>query len=253
MLMRKLVWVIALVVLASPAVADKYDEAVANPKRPETESSRDAMRDPALVLRTIGIKPGQTILDIGAGSGYYSFMLADLVGATGKVLLQNPSVLYQDFYPQLKGLLAERLKNEGYSNVSLLDSDVVDLSLEDNSVDLVFMHLFYHDLYWAYPNQNQAFDAEISRVLKPGGQVVIIDHEAPVGSGNEHALDRDQGIHRIESAYVQNVMQKVGLELVKSYGILQNPEDQGTEAFFSEGLRGKKTNRFFHIYEKPDA
>ena len=94
----------ALLALLIPlvATADRYDDVVNSPERTEADTGRDALRQPATVLRTIGVDEGLTVLDMGAGGGYYSEMLARLVGDSGEVIMQNPSQLYEIF-PNLKG------------------------------------------------------------------------------------------------------------------------------------------------------
>ncbi len=241
---------IALLALAPLAWADRYDDVVNNSARPAADVQRDDLREPATVLRKIGVEPGSRILDVGAGGGYYTELLAGLVGSEGEVLLQNPAELHKLFPTIKESLEGKRLADKRLPNVTLLDDEVIALSLKDNSVDMVFIHLFYHDLFWIHADQADVFNAEMKRVLKPGGRLVIIDHNAPAESGVTHALSRQGGTHRIEAAYVAQSLEKLGFKLSLDSGLLHNHNDDRSQAFFAESLRGKKTDRFFHIYTK---
>ena len=238
-----------LLVLPVAALADNYDDAVQNPSRPENDLARDALRDPATVLRTIGIDEGLVVLDVGAGGGYYSELFSYLVGDSGNVFLQNPSQLYELFGTLRDGLNA-RLADNRLLNAQLLEAESTTLGLPDESIDLAFFHLIYHDHFWLYPDQIDALNEEIQRVLKPGGRLVVIDHEAAEGAGASGTLTREGSIHRLEDAYVEEMLTEAGFELVESSDALRVPEDDHSKPFFAEEMRGKPTDRFFHIYRK---
>lgn len=232
------------------AVADVYDDAVNDPGRSENDRGRDVLRQPAIVLRTIGVQPGATVLDMGAGAGYYSEMLSSLVGESGEVYMQNPAALYE-LFPTLHDTITEqRLADGRLPNVRLIEAESTAVGLPDSSVDLVFFHLIYHDMFWIYPDQIDAVNAEVSRVLKPGGRVVIIDHDSVEGAGNSQTLSRAEGLHRLEDAYVEELMTSAGFTLLKSSEALRIPEDDHSLPFFAPEMRGKPTDRFFHVYSR---
>ena len=232
------------------ALADPYDDAVSDPGRSENDRGRDGLRQPAVVLRTIGVEPGATVLDMGAGGGYYSEMLASLVGESGEVYMQNPAVLYELFPTLNDNITGQRLADGRLPNVSLIEAESTAVGLPDSSVDLVFFHLIYHDMFWIYPDQIDAVNAEVARVLKPGGKVVIIDHDSVEGAGNSQTLSRADGLHRLEDAFVEELMTSAGFKLVKSSDALRIPEDDHSLPFFAPEMRGKPTDRFFHIYSR---
>lgn len=244
--------ILALIVLLLPlpGLADRYDEAVASPIRPEADRDRDALREPATVLRMIGVDEGLTILDVGAGGGYYSEMFSTLVGDSGEVILQNPSALYETF-PNLRSALTDqRLADDRLPNARLIETEATALGLDDASVDLVFFHLIYHDMIWIYPGEINAVNAEIHRVLKPGGRLVIIDHDTIEGARDSQALSRQDGLHRLEDAYVKELMTEAGFTLVTESDELRVADDDHSQPFFAEEMRGKPTDRFFHVYRK---
>lgn len=242
----------ALLALLIPltVVADRYDDVVKNPNRPEADFGRDELRQPALVLRTIEVDEGLTVLDMGAGGGYYSEMIAYLVGESGEVIIQNPSQLYEIF-PNLKGSITDqRLADDRLPNVRLIESEAVSLDIPDESVDLVFFHLIYHDMLWLYPDQIDAMNEELLRVVKPGGRVVVIDHDSLEGEGSSQAANRAEGTHRLEDAWLENLMTEAGFELILSSDELRIAEDDHSQPFFAPEMRGKPTDRFFHIYQR---
>ncbi|HKJ16310.1 MAG TPA: methyltransferase domain-containing protein [Xanthomonadales bacterium] len=245
------IFVLIAFLIPAIAVADRYDDVVASPSRPEADLARDGLREPATVLRTIGIDEGLIVLDMGGGGGYYAELFSYLVGDSGEVIIQNPSQLYEIF-PNLKDSVTnQRLADDRLANTRLIDSEAINLDLPDASVDLVMFHLIYHDMYWLYPDQVDAVNAEIQRVLRPGGRLVIIDHDSVEGAGNSQALSRGDGLHRIEDAYVEESLTTIGFELTESSDSLRNPDDDKTQPFFSERMSGKPTDRFFQIYTKP--
>jgi predicted methyltransferase len=131
-------------------------------ERPE----REVEERPQRVIDALEIKPGQTIADLGAGSGYYSFRIAPLVGERGKVLAV-------DVEPRMLRLVSERAKRDRIANVSTVLSTPSDPNLDANSVDLLFMVDVYHEL--EYPFETMV---KVREALKPGGRVALIEYRA---------------------------------------------------------------------------
>lgn len=236
--------IFSLLVFTANAWADRYDDVVTS-ERLEHDFKRDELREPGRVLREIGVVAGATVLDIGAGDGYYTEMLSRLVGPEGHVYLQNPAVIYQRFGDET---VVTRLADGRLGNVTRWDHEMTDLQLPESTVDLAFAHLFYHDLFWINEDMERV-NREIWKSLKPGGRLVIIDHAAPAGSGAEHALN-SKGIHRIDGSFVEASLEKEGFELTVKSEILRIPNDDRSLPFFSPELRGKKTDRFFYLFKK---
>lgn len=130
--------------------------------RPE----REAEERPQLMIDALQIKPGQTVADLGAGSGYYSFRIAPLVGETGKVLAI-------DVEPRMLRIIGERAKRAGVDNVTTVLGTPSDPNLEPNSVDLLFMVDVYHELEFPLEVMTKVREA-----LKPGGRVALIEYRA---------------------------------------------------------------------------
>lgn len=129
-------------------------------------SERETEERPQLVLDALEIKPGQTIADLGAGSGYYSFRIAPLVGERGVVLAI-------DVEPRMLRIVSERARREGVKNITTVLGTPSDPNLEPNSVDLLFMVDVYHEL--AFPFEVMT---KVREALKPGGRVALIEYRA---------------------------------------------------------------------------
>ncbi len=127
---------------------------------------REAEERPQLMIDALQIKPGQTIADLGAGSGYYSFRIAPLVGERGNVLAI-------DVEPRMLRIITERARGAGVANVTTVLSTPSDPNLEPNSVDLLFMVDVYHELEFPFEMLTKVREA-----LKPGGRVALIEYRA---------------------------------------------------------------------------
>jgi ubiquinone/menaquinone biosynthesis C-methylase UbiE len=129
-------------------------------ERPEREEEEA----PALLIRSLGLKPGQIVCDLGAGSGYLTVRLARAVAPGGRVKAV-------DIQQEMLDLLGERLKREGLENVDLVLGDEQDPRLPPASVDLVLMVDVYHEFAWPYEMMQN-----IVRALRPGGRVVLVEY-----------------------------------------------------------------------------
>jgi ubiquinone/menaquinone biosynthesis C-methylase UbiE len=119
---------------------------------------------PELVLAALGLKGGETVVDFGAGSGYYTFKLARIVGAHGNVLAV-------DVEPKMLDFIRKRAARENLTNVGLLQSTATDPRIPLNRVDLVLMVDVYHELAFPYEVLSKMHTA-----LKPGGRVVLVEY-----------------------------------------------------------------------------
>lgn len=222
--------------------------AVAHPHRPQKDLSRDAIRSPTKVLEFFDIKSGDNVVELIAGGGYYTELLSRSVGKTGKVYMQNNKRFFEF---QTDKSVVERLANNRLENVIRLDSELSNLQIDDNSIDTLLMILVLHDFFWMEQDINTIIQG-ISKTLKPGGTVGIIDHSAITGTGTENALSMD-GLHRIDKSYVIKLMLEHGFILDGESEALTQVDDDRTKAFFSKELKGKPTDRFMIRFKKPTA
>ncbi len=238
---------------ASPAAAADSTAlaraAVANPARPEKDRTDDAARKPATVLAFAGIAPGMTVLEMEAGSGYYTELLSRMVGPKGHVIMQNPAA----FDKFLGERVAARLAGGRLPNVRLSKTKFDHLDAPDGSVDVVTWFLGPHELFYTPKGGDSLGDpktsfAEIFRVLKPGGILVVLDHAAAAGAPSSSGST----LHRIDPAIVKTLAQDAGLVRVDQSSVLANPDDDHSLMVFDPKIR-RKTDRFLLKFKKPKA
>ena len=163
-------------------------------ERPE----RAGEEQPQLAIDALGIEPGQTVADLGAGSGYYSFRVAPLVGPAGKVLAI-------DIEPAMLEAIAQRAQREHVSNVATVRSSAQDPNLAPGSVDLLFMVDVYHELEYPYEMMTK-----VRTALKRGGRVALIEYRA---EDPEVAI---KPLHKMTERQVRREMQAAGFKHVKT-------------------------------------
>jgi predicted methyltransferase len=231
------------IIAADPTPIEK---SIASPERTAADRERDARDKPAEVLAFAGVKPGMVVADIFAAGGYYSELLAGVVGDSGKVLAINnpPYVSYAK--DDIKARYTEgRLENVEHR---LVEASYMQ-GIAPHSVDLAIIVMSYHDVYWisekdGWPAINiDAFLAGVKRMLKPGGKLLIIDHNAAPGTGSQVAGK----LHRLNEDWAKKSITAAGFVFEKSYDGLRNKDDQLDKAVFDPAVRGK-TDRYVHLY-----
>ena len=218
---------------------------LADPLRSDDMRKLDENRKPAEVLAFAGVKPGQTVLDFFAGSGYYSFLLARAVGPKGMVFAANPP---GENDPKAWEPLAGKVPQ-----LHVMVAEVAQMQYAPRSIDLIFTNLNYHDLYWE--SEKYHFPrVDVPKVLaawftelKPGGHVVIIDHAANPGGDPREVADK---LHRIDAERVKADMAAAGFVLEGESTVLRRSEDDRTKLVFDPSVRGK-TDRFMLKFRRP--
>ena len=132
----------------------------------------------------------------------------------------------------------------------------VDRSLDDplppeaTDLDLVLMHLVYHDTVWLEVDR-AAMNAAIFKALKPGGELAIIDHSAKDGAGVTNVKD----LHRIEAKVVQAEVEKAGFVLDRTSDLFKHPEDTRDWSASPSAAADKRgtSDRFVLVFKKPAA
>ena len=238
----------AIVVLTLATACTHFDTSavqseLAAETRSEADRQRDATSKPLEVLKFFGLAPGDTVLDLFAGAGYYSQLAAAAVGADGRVYAHN-NAAYLEFAGED---LEQRLATVNTGNLIRYDAEIGAIDLPDNSVDVVLMILTYHDIY--YVTDGWALDGEelfgqIRRVLKPDGVFGIVDHAGRPGSGSADA----QTLHRIDAEFARRDIESHGFRLTASTDVLNNPDDDPTLLVFDPSVRGT-TSRFVYRFE----
>jgi predicted methyltransferase len=240
----------AFLLMGAPAMAaDEYDAAVKHAARPPEDKARDALDQPTEILRLTGIKPGMKVADVLAGDGYYSELLSYIVGPSGHVWLINNAAFDNWSQPALKNRLAgDRLANVTHETV-----DLNDMKLPAASMDAVLLVKVYHDLYWVNTNPKNPWPKidvggvldQLSRALKPGGTLLLIDHSAKAGHGNADAGE----LHRIEEAFAVKDFTAHGFNVVAKSDLLRRPDDKRDLISYKGPALGK-TDRFVLVFRK---
>jgi predicted methyltransferase len=209
--------------------------------RSSADKLRDVSSKPLETIALMPIKEGMTVLDLLGGSGYFSELLSQQVGLTGKVLLHNNKA----YLPFVGKELEARLADGSLKNVLRYDRELDQLDLAENSLDAIFFVMGYHDMYHVSPGwkiDDKDLMKQIKRALKPNGMMLVIDHAAPIGS----KLAQTQDNHRIDEEFVKTSLLGFGFKLVKQSDLLRNPADSRTTLVFDPSIRGK-TDRFVFV------
>jgi arsenite methyltransferase len=154
------------------------------------DPKRDAYQKPHEVLTALAIKPGEVIADIGAGSGYFTFRLAHHVGDKGRVYAVDVS-------PEMILHLNRRIRDLKAMNVSSILADPDDPLLPERSVNR-----FFFSTSWHHIDNHEKYLSLMKRLLKPGGEVVMIDFhkkEPPVGPPLQMKIAREELIKEMEA------------------------------------------------------
>ena len=221
---------------------DSLTAALDSPDRPDADKGRDAGRKPAEVVVFAGIEPGMAVLDVMASGGWYSEVLSIAVGPDGTVYSQNP----QSYLERRDGAnleaLNERLGDDRLPNVERTIGELGELEIE--SVDAALTALNFHDTYnFTGPEAATAFLENIYGYLKPGGVLILIDHNGNPGGENTK-------LHRMPKQDVIDLIATTGFVVEADSDVLANPGDDRTVMVFGEGMRGN-TDRFLFKLRKP--
>jgi ubiquinone/menaquinone biosynthesis C-methylase UbiE len=155
------------------------------------DPARDAYQKPAEVLRALGLRAGESIADIGSGSGYFTLRLASAVGPTGRVY-------GVDVDPDMVRHLNRRVRDSGVANVVSILAAPDDPLLQDASVDRFFICDTWHHI-----DDQAKYLGLMKRMLRPGGEVVMIDFKkeaTPLGPPLEMRIARETLVQQMQAA-----------------------------------------------------
>lgn len=130
-----------------------------------TSENRETYASRMAIAAAVGLKPGMTVADVGAGTGIYEPIFAKAVGESGKVYAV-------DISKPLLAFIDRSMKEQGITNVTTVVGSDKSVNLPPKSVDVVFTSDVYH--HFEYP---QAILADIRGVLKDGGQFIVVDYD----------------------------------------------------------------------------
>jgi predicted methyltransferase len=250
---------VALACLVGPALAQSpapaassngVVAAVNDPGRPDKDTKQDTSRRPIDMVEFARVKPGETVVDVWPGGGYWTRIFSKVVGPNGKVYAYVPAEIAgfkSDPVAVAKAIASE----PGHGNVEEVSDPIAAEPPADvqGTADVVWTFENYHDLHDSFVNGGKdvdAFNRAVFKVLKPGGYYVIVDHSAVAGSGLQHTED----LHRIDPAALRAEVLKAGFVYDGESKVLSNPDDPKTAKVFDDSIRGK-TDRFAFRFRKP--
>ncbi|MEO8811956.1 MAG: methyltransferase [Caulobacteraceae bacterium] len=217
--------------------------AVADSGRPAADTARDAARKPSQMLAFAGVKPGDTVLEILPGGGYFTRILSKAVGPAGHVFAAAPDPKSTDAEPAAAAIAA----NPAYRNVSVIGLSPAAIAALP-PLDMIWTAQNYHDLHLTRVHVDvPAIDKLWFGMLKPGGVLLIIDHVALAGAPVVQTADT---LHRIDPAAVRREVEAAGFVFDGESDAIRNPADPHTALVFDPKIRGR-TDQFVFRFRKP--
>jgi len=182
-----------LVVLlgAAPAVAQAPDA------KQSAQERADAELDAPKLAAVLGLEPGMTVADVGAGFGAMTVVLAHR-DKTGKFIAT-------DIAERQLAVIRDYVKREGLENVTVVQSGAVSANLPDACCDAIFLRNVYHHI-----TEVAAFNRSLCAALKPGGRLAIIDAAPDAGSALPQGVPANREGHGIRSAIVRDELLAAG-------------------------------------------
>jgi len=166
-------------------------------ERPEREQEERV----TLLLKNMDLKPGMSVADIGAGSGYHAVRMSKMVG--------NGKIYAVDVEPKMIAYLDKRIKEENLSNIKTVLGNEQSIGLSPSSIDIMLMVDVYHELSFPYEIARSMQDA-----LKPGGKLFLIEYRA-----EDNAVPIKQ-VHKMTQQQAVKELKAAGFSFVKNIGNL---------------------------------
>jgi predicted methyltransferase len=194
-----------------------YSAILAAPDRSDADRQADKRRDPAPFLTFADVRSGMKVLDMGAGGGYSTELMARAVAPNGVVYSQNPP----DLPERPKTAFDARSKTPAMKDVVAEIRPFDDPVPPDvHDLDLVTFLFFYHDTTYMNVNRGE-MNRKLFAALKPGGFLLIADHSALPGQG----VSVGKTLHRMEESTLRQEVEAAGFRLVAEGNFWRNPDD----------------------------
>jgi predicted methyltransferase len=200
------------------------------------------------LIRFARVDAGSTVIDVYPGDGDWTRIFSDVVGPEGRVYSFVPAEVAH-FKNDPVGHMRTLAKEPNRENVEVVSADLVALPEVTQPADVLWLHLFYHDLHTPLIQAKGATAADFNQAvyerLKPGGSYVIVDHTA-AGAGTSDT----QSLHRIDPAAVREEVEAAGFVLDEESDLLANKDDPHSSKVFDPVIKGE-TDRFVYRFVRP--
>jgi len=200
------------------------------------------------LIRFARVDAASIVIDVYPGDGDWTRLFSDVVGPEGRVFSFVPAEVAH-FKNDPVGHMRALAKEPGRENVEVVSADLVAMPEVTQAADVLWLHLFYHDLHTALIQAKGATAAAFNRAvyeqLKPGGSYVIVDHAAAAGAGTSDS----QSLHRIDPASVREEVQAAGFVLDAQSVLLAKKDDPHSVKVFDPSVKGE-TDRFAYRFVK---
>ena len=220
--------------------------AVSDPDRAHQKAD-DARRHPGEIMTFVGIRPGDKVIELIPGSGYWTRLMSKIVGPEGHVYAVWPQQ-----YARYSVGNVESLKNLAgkppFANISVEVLPTPVLSAAE-PLDVVFTSQNYHDYPAEFMGNNDPsmLNDAAFKMLRRGGIYIVIDHRAAPGT----SLEQTRELHRIDPALVRKQVEEAGFEYAGESQVLRSDGDDYSLEVFDPKVRGR-TDKFAMKFRKPD-
>jgi len=232
---------LAVPIVTAQERAPDYAAIIAAPDRTDVDLQTDKRRDPIKLLAFTGARAGMKVLDMGAGGGYSTELMARAVAPGGVVYGQNPA----DLPERPKTRFEARLKTPAGTNIVSLARPFDDpLPADVRDLDLITFLFFYHDTTYMQVDRAE-MNRKLFAALKPGGMLVIADHSAKESDGTSVG----KSLHRIAESALRREVEAAGFRLLAEGDFWRHPEDP--RDFSIQPPSGKPVDEFVLKFQKP--
>jgi predicted methyltransferase len=217
-----------------------YAALIAAPDRSAADREADKRRDPLPLLAFAGPRPGMKVLDMGAGGGYSTELMARAVAPNGKVYGQFPADGFQKAIDNFNARLKTPAMSDAAADFRPFDDPIAP---DMPPLDLITFLFYYHDTTYMKVDREQ-MDRKMFAALKPGGILVLADHSAAAGAD----VSVGKSLHRIDEAIVRKELEAASFKFVAAGDFWRVPGDTRD---FSSNRPPSPVDAFVLKYQKP--
>ena len=230
----------------APSAIPPYVTAALNAPARKDDAANDARRQAAAVVTFAGVKPGDSVVELLPGSGYWTRIFSGIVGAKGHVTQVWADEMHK-YDSKSYANWQELSKKAPYTNVSFTSQGAATLGVK-GPVDVVFTSQNYHDYHDPFMGSVDMakFNKQVFDALKPGGVYVIIDNTAAAASG----FSATDTLHRVDPEAVKKEVEAAGFVFDGSSDALRNPADTHDKVSYEPPMAGHN-DQFIFRFRKP--